>query len=135
MEQSSSNKTITVSFMLAGILVGIVAAVAMDTAAALGTGAFGRFVSQDLVRHGFPVVLGLAAFVILQSNKGIHTWAGEVVLELSRVVWPSRKDTTAMTMVVCIMVLVAGAFFGLLDVTSGAVVSWLLNQNFFGIFS
>ncbi len=134
MEQSGSNKTVTISFMLAGILIGIFTAVLMETLATVTTGAFGRFVSQDFVRHGLPVVVGFATFIYLQTNKGIHAWGGEVALELSRVVWPSRKDTTAMTVVVCIMVLVSGAFFGLLDVTSGAIITWLLHQNFLGIF-
>lgn len=132
MEQSGSNKTITVSFMFAGILIGIFAAVLMETLAAVTTGGFGRFVSQDLVRHGLPVVLGFAVFIFLQTNKGIHDWAGEVVMELSRVVWPSRKDTTAMTIVVCVMVLLSGAVFGILDMVSGAVVTWLLHQNYIG---
>lgn len=135
MQQSSTNKTITISFMLAGILVGIFVAVVCETIAAIATGGVGRFFSQDLVRHGLPVLIGFAVFVFLQANKGIHAWGDEVVTELSRVVWPSRKDTTAMTIVVCAMVLISGAVFGVLDVVSGAIVSWLLHQNFFGIFS
>ncbi len=134
MEQSSTNKTITISFMLASILIGIFVSVLMETLAVVTTGAFGRFVAQDLVRHGLPVVVGFAVFIFLQTNKGIYEWGGEVVTELSRVVWPSRKDTTAMTIVVCIMVLISGAAFGILDMVSGAVVTWLLHQNFNGIF-
>jgi preprotein translocase subunit SecE len=134
-QQSNTNKTITVSFMLAGILAGIFIAVVCETIAAIATGPVGRFFAQDLVRHGLPVVVGFAVFVFLQANKGIHSWADEVVTEISRVVWPSRKDTTAMTVVVCVMVLLSGVLFGVLDAVSGAVVSWLLHQNFFGIFS
>ena len=134
MEQSSTNKTITISFMLASILIGIFVSVLMETLAVVTTGAFSRVVSQDLVRHGLPVVVGFAVFIFLQTNKGVYEWGGEVVTELSRVVWPSRKDTTAMTVVVCIMVLISGAAFGILDMVSGAVVTWLLHQNFNGIF-
>jgi preprotein translocase subunit SecE len=134
-QQSSTNKTITISFMLAGILVGIFVAVICETIAAIATGGVGRFFAQDLVRHGLPVLIGFVVFIFLQTNKGIHAWGEEVVTELSRVVWPSRKDTTAMTIVVCVMVLLSGAFFGILDVFSGAIVSWLLHQNFLGSFS
>lgn len=135
MQQSSTNKTVTVSFMMGGVLAGIFVAVVLETISTLATGALGRFVTQDLVRHGLPVVIGLATFIFLQMNKGIHTWGEEVVTEISRVVWPSRRDTTAMTIVVCVMVLLSGVFFGVLDAVSGAVVSWLLHQNFFGLFS
>ena len=135
MQQSSTNKTITISFMLAGVLVGIFVAVLCETIAALATGGIGRFFAQDLVRHGLPVLVGFVVFIVLQTNKGIHAWADEVVTEISRVVWPSRKDTSAMTVVVCGMVLLSGLFFGVLDAVSGAIVSWLLHQNFFGLFS
>ena len=132
--ENSNSKAITVSFMLTAVLLGIVTKVLLDTIAAIATGAVGRFVSDDLVQHGLPVVVGLGAFIGLQFSKPVVAWADEVVTEISRVVWPSRKDTVAMTIVVCVMVLASGAYFGILDVLSGAVVDWLLHQNFFGIF-
>lgn len=132
---NTNSKIVTVSFMVAGILIGIVVSVLMETLSAVSTGAFGRFVSQDFVRHGLPVVVGLGSFLFFQINKRIVAWADEVVVELRRVVWPSRKDTTAMTIMVCVMLLISGVFFGVLDVVSGSVVDWLLHQNFFGLFS
>lgn len=133
--ENTNKKVITVSFLLAGILIGIVVSVLMETLGAVTTGAFGRFVSQDAVRHGLPVVIGFATFLILQLNKRVNFWADEVVTELARVVWPSRKDTTAMTVMVCVMLLISGVFFGLLDVVSGTLIDWLLHQNLFGLFS
>ena len=130
--ENSNNKTITVSFMLSGILIGILVSVILETLAAVTTGAVARFVSQDLVRHGLPVLVGFVTFIVLQSNSRIHSWADEVTTELKRVVWPSRKDTTAMTIVVCVMVLVSGLIFGLLDVASGSIIDWLLSHNLLG---
>lgn len=130
--ESNNNKTITVSFMIAGILVGILVSVILETLTAVATGGVSRFVAQDYIRHGLPVVLGLGTFIFLQANSRIHAWGDEVVTELKRVVWPSRKDTTAMTIVVCVMVLISGVVFGLLDVASGSIIDWLLNQNFLG---
>jgi preprotein translocase subunit SecE len=130
--ENNNNKTITVSFMVSAILVGILFSVIMDTLGAVTTGGFNRFVTQDIVRHGIPVLLGFITFIVLQTNSKIHSWADEVTTELKRVVWPSRKDTTAMTIVVCVMVLVSGVVFGLLDVMSGSIIDWLLNRNFLG---
>ena len=129
--ENTNNKTISICFMIAGILVGIVASVLMETLAAVATGGFGRFVAQDAVRLGFPIALGVATIVILYTNKTVMAWADEVVTEISRVVWPTRKETVAMTMVVCVMVLAFGVYFGLLDVTSGAIIDWLLHRNVF----
>lgn len=129
--ENNNNKTISICFMIAGILVGLVASVLMDTLAAVGTGAFGRAVAQDSVRLGVPIALGIVTIIALYTNKSVLTWADEVVTEISRVVWPSRKDTVAMTLVVCVMVLLSGIFFGLLDVSSGAIIDWLLHRNIF----
>lgn len=130
--ENNNNKTITVSFMVAGILMGILFMVIVDTLGAVTTGGFNRFVTQEWVRHGVPVLVGFVTFIVLQTNKKIHSWGDEVTTELKRVVWPSRKDTTAMTIVVCVMILVSGVMFGLMDVVSGSVIDWLLNRNFLG---
>lgn len=133
--ENSNNKIITVSFMVGGILVGIVVSVLLDALIGMATGGFGRFIGQDLIRHGLPVVAGLAFFLALQFNKKVLVWADEVAVEIKRVVWPSRKDTTAMTIVVCIMLLISGVALGLLDVVSGSLLDWLLNGSFAGLFS
>jgi preprotein translocase subunit SecE len=131
---NTNNKIITVSFMVSGILIGIVVSVVMTTMAALATGAVGRFLAQDIVLHGVPVAIGIVAFLALQFNRSVLEWAGEVVSEIRRVVWPSRKDTTSMTIMVCVMLIVSGIVFGVLDMASGVVVNWLLKQNLMGIF-
>ena len=132
--ENNNNKIATVSFMLAAVLIGIVVSVLMNTLAAITTGGFGRFVAQDVVRHGLPVTIGLVCFFVFQFNKTVTTWADEVITEIRRVVWPSRKDTVAMTIVVCVMLIISGVFFGILDVVSGSVVDWVLHQNILGIF-
>lgn len=132
---SLNNKIITVSFLVGSILIGVVVSVLVDTLAAVATGGVGRFFAQDLVKHGLPVAVGLVTFFALEFNKSIMAWADEVVTEIRRVVWPSRKDTTSMTIVVCIMLVISGLAFGLLDVVSGSVIGWLLQRNIMGLFS
>jgi preprotein translocase subunit SecE len=131
--ENTNNKIITVSFMITAILIGIVAFVLVDSLAAVGTGSFGRFFGGDLVRHGLPVAIGLIAFGILQFNKGIMAWANEVTTELRKIVWPSRRDTVAMTVMVCVMLVISGLILGAFDVISGSLIDWLLHHNFSGI--
>jgi preprotein translocase subunit SecE len=133
--ENTNNKIITVSFMITGILVGIVVAVLWEALIAIATGGFGRFIAQDVVRHGLPVLVGFGVFLALEFNKPVFAWADEVVTEIKRVVWPSRKDTAAMTILVCVMVLISGVALGLLDVFSGSLIDWLLHFNFGGLFS
>lgn len=134
MENNSNAKVITVTFMLAGVLVGYVVSYAMSTAAALSSGNAAHFLSRDLVHHGLPVLVGLLVFLSLQFKKSVVEWADEVVTELRKIVWPSRKDTTNMTVVVCIMVVLSGAVLGLFDFASGNIIDWILHINFQNIF-
>lgn len=134
-QQNTNSKIITVSFMIAAILVGIVIFVLLESTAAISTGGLGRFVSQEWVRHGFPVVIGIIAYFLLQFNKKVLVWADEVVTELRKIVWPSRRDTTAMTIMVCAMILIAGFLLGTYDAVSGLFIDWLLNHNFMGLIS
>ena len=132
--ESTNNKIITISFMASGILIGITLSVILETVAGLTTGGFSRALSNDWVRHGAPVVTGFAVFLIAQFNAKIVAWADDVTGELRRIVWPSRKDTTAMTVVVCVMLIISGVFLGLLDMVSGSIVDWLVHVNVGSVF-
>ena len=50
----------------------------------------------------------------------------EVRQEVSKVTWPSRKETAVTTVMVFIMVVVMSAFFALVDVLLGSGVRFLL---------
>ncbi len=132
---ATNRKAATVGFMSAGVLVGIALKVLVDSAAAITTGGLGQFLAQDFFRHGLPVVGGLAVFVALQANASIRTWGDEVVTELRKVVWPSREDTTRMTIVTCIMLVLSGIALGALDLVSGKMVEWLVNLDIVRFFS
>jgi len=133
--ENTNSKIITISFMAAGILLGIVAFVLVESTAAIATGGIGRFFGQELVRHGVPVVLGVITFFVLQFNKRILVWADEVVSELRKIHWPSRRDTGNLTIMVCVMLLISGGVLGLFDVLAGSFIDWLLHHNFMGLLS
>ncbi|NDD90698.1 preprotein translocase subunit SecE [bacterium] len=50
----------------------------------------------------------------------------EVVVELSRVSWPTQKETQAATVMVVIMVLLSGAFLGFLDYLWTVMLKWII---------
>jgi preprotein translocase subunit SecE len=50
----------------------------------------------------------------------------EVRNELSKVVWPTRKDTTAMTAVVLVFVLIVSFFLGIIDFGLSSLVRMIL---------
>ncbi len=121
----SISKILTLSFALAGALVGVTISLLMRAFA----GAFGvvaRLTDADIVRHGLPVAIGFAVFALLQFNPKVRTWGEEVVVEVKKVVWPSRKDTVAMTIVVLIMVAISSVIITGFDGVSAAVMKWIM---------
>jgi preprotein translocase subunit SecE len=129
MENENSNRgMISLAFVLMGFLVFLTVSILFEAAA----GAFGpvaRLYGQELYRHGIPVGTGLITFAFLNFHPKVVNWADEVVTEIRKVVWPSRKDTVAMTIVVCIMVLVSGMGLGLFDWVSSQAVKMFVNVN------
>lgn len=76
-----------------------------------------------IVRIG-SVALGALCFLILYRHGQVNQFTNEVLVELSRVTWPTQKDTSRATIVVVIMVLIAGLVLGAFDV----FWIWVINQ-------
>jgi preprotein translocase subunit SecE len=53
----------------------------------------------------------------------------QVRQEVARVTWPSRKETVITTFMVFVMVVLASAFFFLVDLGLGHGVGWLLGLS------
>ncbi len=125
--ENDNRKVITVAFVLASVLAASVVEV-IEGVLAVNFSAVARFRALSAVQHGLPVGVGIVTFLILQTNKKTVAWADECVSEIRKVVWPSQKETTAMTMVCCVMLLLAGAWFGLFDYLSGSLVKMLIKM-------
>lgn len=126
MEDNKNQKIITLSFVLTGFLVALVVRVLLETSAATW-GIVAKYYSMDWVKHGLPAVLGVGTFAALQFNRKVQVWADEVVTELLKVVWPTKKDTMAMTVVVCIMLLISSFILGFFDFVSSNLVKLVIN--------
>lgn len=118
----TNSKILTMSFAIAGALTAFTLQLLIKAFA----GAFGWVASvadSDFVRHALPVLIGIGLFVALQFNKKVLAWGDEVVVEVKKVVFPSQKDTTAMTIVVIIMVLISSVIISSFDFLSGYFVN------------
>ena len=123
--EKTNSKILTLSFAVAGALVGLTVHLLIKAF----SGAFGvvaKAADSDFVRHGVPVVTGIVLFAILQFSPGVLAWGEEVVTEIRKVVWPSRKDTTAMTIVCVVMVLISSVIISSFDLISGFVINYLM---------
>ncbi len=67
---------------------------------------------------------GLVAFVTAVAtyrSQRIHTFVVEVCVELSKVTWPTRKETWSQTIIVIIVSIIAAVILGVFD----SVWSWV----------
>ena len=75
--------------------------------------------------------LALGIFVSLQSTQGREFWQfvqGSRV-ELRKVVWPTRDETTKMTLVVFAAIVIMALFFWMLDMLLGFITRSLTGQG------
>jgi preprotein translocase SecE subunit len=114
MEQNTIKKITLVSFLGLGAIAYIVTEVLFRSFASAFS-VVQRLYSTDLAGHGIPIAVAVLLFSILFFNSKTNVWAEEVISEVSKVVWPSRKDTVGMTIVVCVMVFIASAILFLFD--------------------
>src|SRR5262245_7148582 len=112
--EKKNQSIVNFAFVLFGFIAYYITAVLFETlATAIGPVAQVRNIES--VKHGLPVGVGIVTFFVLFLNPKVQVWADEVVSEVSKVVWPSRKDTVAMTIVCCVMVVLAGIGLGVFD--------------------
>ncbi|MBI5139198.1 preprotein translocase subunit SecE, partial [Candidatus Nomurabacteria bacterium] len=76
----------------------------------------------EIIIRIVSIISGVVLFVVLYRNVEVNQFMNEVVTELSRVTWPTQKETSSATVVVIIMVIISGLLLGLLDYTWTAVV-------------
>ena len=72
---------------------------------------------------GLLVVFGIAVFLFLQTGRGTRTLSffKDSRTEVRKVIWPTRAETTQLTITVMIIVFLVGLFLWLLDtMLSGA---------------
>jgi preprotein translocase subunit SecE len=127
MEREDSHQSIVnFGLVMAGFLAYYVSAVLFEVLSG-SFGAITRLRSIEAVKHGVPVTFGLITFLILYFNKNAHVFLDEAVTEVRKVVWPSRKDTVAMTTVCCVMVVMAGLVLAFWDLLCNQVIKLFVN--------
>ena len=80
----------------------------------------------ELIVQGIAVLSGLVLFLALNRSEPVNQFMTEVVVELSRVSWPTQKESRASTVLVVIMVVVSGLFLGLMDYLWTVILKWLI---------
>lgn len=126
--EKTINKIMMVSFVCAAFLVGYTVQV-LNTLLGSSWGAYARLTDSEIVSNLLPIAAGLIFFIYLVSSKKVRQWSQEVIVEISKVVWPSKKETTALTVFVCIFMIFTGILLGIFDYFSSQVIQAIIEMS------
>jgi len=70
------------------------------------------------------VAVGISGMIALQTALGQTAWAfrRDAIIEVRKVVWPTRKETTQTTMVVLVVVIIMSLLLWALD----SILAWVV---------
>jgi preprotein translocase subunit SecE len=123
--ENQNQKWVNLSFLAAAIMVGYVLFL-------FGYKVVGIYDLESRIRNIelyiriVSVLAGAIIFIGFYRNEKASQYMNEVVTELSRVTWPTQKDTGSATFVVIIMVIISGVILGLLDYCWVQLMKWIL---------
>ena len=91
---------------------------------------FFRLPIQESLPIGIPEILAfvsaVAVFVILRRQAKVQEFGMEVLSELSKVTWPTRKETVISTGVIMVMVGIASVLLFFFDTAWGTLTKSFL---------
>ena len=75
--------------------------------------------------------IGLAIGVFSKTPQGqeVIGFINNAVTEAKKVVWPTRRETTQMTLVVIVVVVIMAVFLGLVDTGFSYIINLLLGRG------
>ena len=105
-----SNRWVHMMFAAGGLLLSFVLLKLVDWVWSY----FGK--PNDLMVTAVAVVAGCLIAFLGWRHQPTFTKAQEITLELKKVTWPTRKETSAATTVVIVTVIIAAILLGIFDV-------------------
>jgi preprotein translocase SecE subunit len=96
--------------------------------AQIGTWVWGYFGKpKELVVNGAALLVALVATIAAYRSEGLFNAALDTTKELEKVTWPTRKETSAATVVVLVTVSVAAVILAAFDLVWGRLANLVMH--------
>jgi preprotein translocase subunit SecE len=82
--------------------------------------------NETIIAVGAGLIALITAVAAYRSKK-IHTFVVEVCVELSKVTWPTRKETWSQTVLVIIVSVIAAVILGVFDAMWSQITDFIYN--------
>jgi len=100
---------------------------------AAGIAGFYLLADKALVVRILAVIAGVVAAAVLFKTSALgqqfFTFAGDSITEAKRVVWPTRKETVQMTLLVFVLVVIVAIFLAVVDMGFAYMIKTLLGRG------
>lgn len=114
------NKFVHLTFIVGGLLAAFVLSRVVDW----GWSYFAK--PNDLIVNLAAILVASTAAIAAYRNEAAHTQIVEVTRELEKVTWPSRKETSAATIVVLVTVVISALILSGFDAIWSFFTNWFL---------
>jgi preprotein translocase subunit SecE len=114
------NKFVHLTFAVGALLAAFVISRAVDW----GWSYFTK--PNDLVVNLLAIVVAGGAAIATYRNERAYSSIVEVTRELEKVTWPTRKETSAATVVVLVTVMISAIILSSFDALWAAFTNWFL---------
>ena len=115
-----ANKFIHLTFALAGLLAAFVLA-------QTGDWVWSYFAKpNELLIQGVALCLAVVAGIVAYRNERVFATVHDITRELEKVSWPTRKETSAATVVVLVTVAISAVILSGFDAIWAFFTNWFL---------
>jgi preprotein translocase subunit SecE len=114
------NKFVHLTFAIGGILAAFLLSRAGDWVWSF----FAK--PNDLAINGVAIVVAAVAAVATYRNERVFSSVVDVTRELEKVSWPTRKETSAATVVVLVTVIISAVILSSFDALWAFFTNWFL---------
>jgi preprotein translocase subunit SecE len=125
----SAQRIVIFAYLFISVVAAITLARALSTLAlALNVPDYPVLGSNGSLTDVIGFVVAAGAGIWAYRNPQVHEWSLDVINELRKVTWPSRKETQTATVVVIITTLLAAVVLGLFDQVWALVTSVIYSR-------
>lgn len=123
--ESQRERYVNMIFAALGLLVAYISLIGLQKLVAV-TSLEASVKQIDLIVRGVSLVLGAGVGFGLYWNDRATAYMNEVMIELGKVTWPTSQDTSKLTTLVIIMVVISGFILGFFDWVLTSVMKAIL---------
>jgi preprotein translocase SecE subunit len=111
--ENNQEKWVNLSFISAAVLTAVILFLVAQKFAGLLS--FDHVRNLDLILKASSAAVGLALFIGLYRSQLANSFMNEVVVEVTKVTWPTQNETLKATVAVLIAVTIAGFVLWIVD--------------------